>query len=270
MPARAWGVEYLTEKERALRILEAGVDQFGGETRPELIVELVNEGKLSEDRLDQSVGRLLREKFLLGLFDKPFVDAAAAEAIVGNDEFVAAGNDAQRRAYTLLTNNDILPLNAAKTTKFFVKGFNTTYITDRGFAVVDEPAEADYAILRLDTPYDPRPGGFEKNYHTGTLEFNATEKAEHAAIMAAVPTIVDIYLERPAAVPELAEQAAALLANFGSGPDALLDVVLGLAKPEGKLPFDLPRSNAAVAASREDVPFDTEDPVFRFGHGLTY
>jgi beta-glucosidase len=38
----------------------------------------------------------------------------------------------------------------------------------------------------------------------------------------------------------------------------------------GKLPFDLPRSMAAVAASKEDVPFDTEDPVFRFSHGLSY
>jgi beta-glucosidase len=49
-------------------------------------------------------------------------------------------------------------------------------------------------------------------------------------------------------------------------------VVFGVkgAKPMGKLPFDLPRSMEAVAASREDVPFDTENPVFRFGHGLSY
>ena len=38
----------------------------------------------------------------------------------------------------------------------------------------------------------------------------------------------------------------------------------------GKLPFDLPRSMAAVEASKEDVPFDTENPVFKFGHGLSY
>jgi hypothetical protein len=38
----------------------------------------------------------------------------------------------------------------------------------------------------------------------------------------------------------------------------------------GKLPFDLPRSNAAVAESRADVPFDTKEPVYRFGHGLRY
>jgi hypothetical protein len=36
------------------------------------------------------------------------------------------------------------------------------------------------------------------------------------------------------------------------------------------LPFDLPRSDEAVEASKEDVPFDTENPVFKFGHGLRY
>jgi beta-glucosidase len=36
------------------------------------------------------------------------------------------------------------------------------------------------------------------------------------------------------------------------------------------LPFDLPSSMAAVVASRPDVPFDTADPLFRFGHGLRY
>ena len=35
------------------------------------------------------------------------------------------------------------------------------------------------------------------------------------------------------------------------------------------LPFDIPRSMAAVQASREDVPFDTADPLYRFGHGLS-
>jgi beta-glucosidase len=87
-----------------------------------------------------------------------------------------------------------------------------------------------------------------------------------------VPTMVDIYLDRPAAIPEIAENAAALVANYGASPDAFLDVVFGFegAAPQGKLPFDLPRSMEAVEASKEDVPFDTENPVFRFGHGLSY
>ena len=66
-PARAWGVEHLTVPERAQMILDAGVDQFGGEFCPEVIVDLVRSGKISEARLDVSVRRLLREKFVLGL-----------------------------------------------------------------------------------------------------------------------------------------------------------------------------------------------------------
>ena len=65
-------------------------------------------------------------------------------------------------------------------------------------------------------------------------------------------------------------QAAALLCSYGSSDEAFLDVIFGVAQPEGSLPFDLPRSMAAVVASRSDVPFDTVDPIFRFGHGLRY
>lgn len=271
MPARAWGVEHLTELERAAMVLEAGCDQFGGETRPELIVQLVNEGVVEEARLDLSVYRLLREKFLLGLFDNPFVDAEAADQIVGRQEYVDEGAAAQRRAYTLLTNrDDMLPLQDTGGMKFYIEGFNATYLERRGLAVVPTPEEANYALLRLEAPFEPRTGGFESRYHAGSLEYSSQERERQAAIYAAVPTIVDMTMDRPAAVPEVAERAAALVANFGSGPDAFLDVVLGVAAPEGKLPFDMPRSMEAVEASMEDVPFDTLDPVFRLGHGLRY
>jgi beta-glucosidase len=197
-----------------------------------------------------------------------------AKRIVGNPYFVRLGAEAQRKAYTLLTNKDnILPLSPdAKSTKFYIEGFNSTLLTSRGMTVVETPEEADLALLRLQTPYEPRFGGFEKNYHSGSLAYNGTEQARQAEIYATVPTIVDMYLERPAVIPEIAENAAALLGSYGSSPAAFLDVVFGFegAVPMGKLPFDLPRSMAAVEASKEDVPFDTEDPVFKFGHGLSY
>ncbi|HMG63377.1 MAG TPA: glycoside hydrolase family 3 N-terminal domain-containing protein, partial [Streptosporangiaceae bacterium] len=84
MPARAWGVEHLTELQRAEKILDAGADQFGGEHRPELVVELVRSASIAESRIDASVRRLLAEKFRLGLFDdRRYVDPAAAEQTVG-------------------------------------------------------------------------------------------------------------------------------------------------------------------------------------------
>jgi beta-glucosidase len=115
MPARAWGVEHLDELSRVEMILNAGCDQFGGEARPELVVQLVEQGRISEERIDISVRRLLREKFILGLFDNRYVDPDHATATVGKAEFVAAAAAAQRRAYTLLTNRDqILPLRRGR------------------------------------------------------------------------------------------------------------------------------------------------------------
>jgi beta-glucosidase-like glycosyl hydrolase len=277
MPARAWGVESLSELERAARVLNAGVDQFGGEQRPELIVELVNTGVISESRIDISVRRLLREKFVLGLFENPFVDVDAAVQVVGNPYFRRLGNEAQRKAYTLLTNkNDILPLKPTANMLVYIEGFNSSYLASRNLRVVETPEQATVALLRLQAPYDPRPGGFEKNYHAGSLSYNASEIARQAHIYTTVPTIVDMYLDRPAAIPEIAVGAAALLVNFGASTEAFLDVVFGedgegaRVEPLGRLPFDLPRSMEAVMDSRSDVPFDTVDPVFRFGDGLSY
>ena len=268
MPARAWGVEHLDELSRVEMILNAGCDQLGGEARPELVVQLVEQSRIGEDRIVVSVRRLLREKSILGLFDDPYVDPDHAAATVGNAEFVAAGAGAQRRAYTLLTNRDqILPLR--KGVRMYLEGVSDEAAARYG-EVVGNPADADVALLRLKAPYEPRPGGFEANFHAGSLEFHADERDNHAEICSTVPTIVDVYLDRPAVLNDLARDAAALFGSYGSSDEAFLDIVFGDAEPEGSLPFDLPRSMAAVVASRSDVPFDTADPVFRSGHGLRY
>ena len=108
--ARAWGVENLSRAERVVKAVEAGIDQFGGEHCTDVLLPLVRSGQISETRIDQSVHRLLREKFILGLFDNPYIDADVAEAVIGNADFREAGLAAQREALTLLTNNAVLPL----------------------------------------------------------------------------------------------------------------------------------------------------------------
>ena len=273
MPARAWGVEHLTEAERTLRILNAGCDQFGGESRPELVIQLVEEKKLSQARLDDSVRRLLREKFVLGLFDQPFVDVDAAIKVVGNASFQAEADNAQRGSFCLLTNNNnILPLkhDKSRAPKIYAEGVLPELLSARGFDLVHDPYDADVALLRIKAPYEPRPGGFEAHFHAGSLEYSQAEKSRQAAIFSAVPTIVDVYLDRPAIIPEIVRKAAALLVSFGSSGDAFLDLIIGNAKPKGKLPFDLPSSTKAVQESREDMQFDTKNPIFRFGDGLSY
>lgn len=268
MPARAWGAEHLSLAERAQKVIEAGADQFGGEACPEVIIQLVRMGKVSEERIDQSIRRLLRDKFRLGLFDNPYVNVEAAEKIVGNPEFRKAGELAQRKSIVLLKNDrNTLPLKSGL--KLYVEGIKPEALKQYG-EIVDDPANADLAILRLSAPYEKRRGLLESFFHAGDLDFKEPEKSHILKILGKVPTVVDIYLDRPAVIPEIAERSVALLGNFGANDDALLDVLFGKFKPQGKLPFELPSSMDAVRKQKEDVPHDSENPLFPFGYGLSY
>jgi beta-glucosidase len=271
--ARAWGVEHLSVPERVLKAIDAGVDQFGGEECVEVLLDLVERGQVPESRIDESARRLLHEKFALGLFDNPFVDEDAAAVIIGRDDFRAAGLQAQKDALTLLTNHPApdgaptLPLRRGITV--YVEGISDEALSAYATPVSD-PADAEVAVLRLQAPYAAGGDGFAAFFHQGSLQFPADRLDYLTRLCAQVPTVVDLYLDRPAVATELADGAAALIANFGVTEDALLSVLFGDSGPQGRLPFDLPRSDAAVVASASDVPFDTEDPVFRFGHGLRY
>jgi beta-glucosidase len=92
--------------------------------------------------------------------------------------------------------------------------------------------------------------------------------ARWSRILDTTPTLVCVHLERPAVLPEIAGKAAAPAADYGASDAAPLDIAFGRARAEGRLPFELPRSMAAVEASRPDVPHDTEHPVFPYGHRL--
>ncbi|MDE2853407.1 MAG: glycoside hydrolase family 3 C-terminal domain-containing protein [Chloroflexota bacterium] len=267
-PARAWGVEHLTVPERIVKALEAGVDQFGGESCPELIVELVREEKVSEARIDESARRLLRDKFRLGLFERCMVDASAAADAAGSPAFRAAGESAQRRSMVLLKNDGCLPLTGRP--RLYIENVDAALAAEYG-EVVDRPEDADFAILRLATPFQPRGDFFlEQMFHQGDLDFKEPELGRLLDIMARVPSIVDIYLERAAVIPEIAEAAAGLVANFAVSDAAALDVIFGRARPEGRLPFELPSSMEAVRAQRSDMPRDSQDPLFPYGFGLRY
>jgi len=258
-------VEHLSAEDRVVRVLEAGVDQFGGEDCTDVLLAVIRAGRVRESRIDESVRRLLRMKFSLGLFDRPFLDEDAAAVTVGRPDFREAGLRAQRDSLTLLTNSGVLPLTSG------AKVFAPDIASLGGYAeLVDSPARADVAVLRIKAPFEPRTDGMAALFHHGSLEFGTEEVRRILEVCAAVPTVLDVYLDRPAVLTPFVDSAAAIVANFGVSETALLEVLFGASGPAGGLPFDLPRSDAAVAASRSDVAFDTTDPVFRFGHGLRY
>jgi beta-glucosidase len=270
-PARAWGVENLSEKQRVQKIIEAGCDQFGGENCPEYIIELVKEGTIKESRIDQSIRRLLRQKFELGLFDNPYVDVEKATKIVGQPEFKKLGEATQRRSMTLLKNEIKLPLSKKSKLKIYVKNLDSNVAANYG-TVVATPEEANIAIVRLQTPWVPleTDNPFAKGFHHGDLDFKGSALNEVLQICKSVPTIIDIYLDRPAVFPEINTAAKGVFANYGASDTALLDVIFGIAKPEGKLPFELPSSMEAVKNQKEDAPYDSKNPLYPFGFGLKY
>jgi beta-glucosidase len=274
-PARAWGVEHLSELQRVKVALDAGVDQFGGERCPEHIVQLVNTAAISEERIDTSARRILRQKFRLGLFDDPYVEVDKVDDVVGTARNRKLGLDAQMRAMTLLKNGTFdgtgrLPL-AKNSLKVYLRGMDATSI--QAYATqVDSPEAADVAVVRLATPWYPvdSPNKFARTFHHGDLDFKGEEKRRLIELLVSVPTIVVINLDRPAVLPEITAHAAAVLAEFGATDVAVAEVLFGQANPEGSLPFELPASMEAVHQQLADVPDDSARPLFPYGFGLRY
>jgi beta-glucosidase len=269
----SWGVEGLTVSQRYAKALDAGIDQFGGVSDSGIIVNLVRQGLVPEARIDLSARRLLVQKFQQGLFEDPYVDPAAAAAIVGQQSFKKAALEAQERSMVLLTNRKaILPEPASR--KVFLSGVDPNAATAAGLTVVPTATEADFAIVRLSAPFQVLHPGyfFGSRQHEGDLDFKADDPqfVLFEKIAKQVPTVAAIYLDRPAILTPIANDAAAVLVNFGTSDEALLAVITGKAKPEGKLPFELPRSMDAVRAQKSDVPHDSASPLFPIFAGLSY
>ena len=77
-------------------------------------------------------------------------------------------------------------------------------------------------------------------------------------------------LERPAVFPEINAASKAVIGDFASQDDVILDLIFGQFKPEGKLPFELPSSMEAVINQSEDLPHDSKDPLYPYGFGMAY
>ena len=272
-----WGVEELPMRARFAKAVDAGVDQFGGTEQADMLVAAVRAGDLAESRLDSSVARIMSQKLALGLFENPYVEPDAASRTVGSDAFRAAGLEAQRRSLVLLENRDnILPLGQARKDRLrvYLYGIDPRAATRESWTIVDQPTQADIAIMRLTAPFEtPHPGYvFGAMQHEGSLAFRDGDPQYEAfkRVSAAVPTIVTVYLDRPAILTPLRDRARAVIANFGVSDAALLDVLTGRARPAGRLPFELPSSMAAVEAQRSDLPHDSARPLYPFGFGKSY
>ncbi|MXO59470.1 glycoside hydrolase family 3 protein [Altererythrobacter salegens] len=266
----AWGVEDLTVRQRYVKGLNAGLDQFGGTDDVEPLLAAVADGEVSETRLDQSVMRVMLPKFRLGLFENPYVDPAKAQAAAGSVEDFALAARIQREAQVLLKDNDALPLKPGA--RVWLSGMSAEAAREAGLVVVDDPAEADVAIVRAGTPSEMlHPNNFfGRLYHEGRLDFRPGDDAYEALQKAKpnVPTVLALFLDRPAVLTSVEPLTDVILANFGASDAAVLDVLTGKVNAKGRLPFELPRSMAAVEAQDPAAPDDSKDPLYPRGAGI--
>ncbi|MCX4835039.1 glycoside hydrolase family 3 C-terminal domain-containing protein [Streptomyces sp. NBC_01016] len=261
-----WGVENQSILQRTALTLNAGVDQIGGSDQPSYVVQAVRQKLVGEQRVNEAARRVLEQKFRLGLFENPYVDEEAAGRLVGNAAFQAVGDKAQSDSLTLLKNSDrTLPARGGKVRTVYLHGVSADEAKARGLKVVDDPADADLAVVRL---ADPRAG----SDLTG-LEFPDSDPAYQALRKAAstgTPTVAVPKLTRPLILTNITRAADAVMANFGVSDAVLLDTIFGKRSPNGRLPFELPSSMKEVEAQRGDVPDDTAHPLYERGFGLKY
>ncbi|MEW6126043.1 MAG: glycoside hydrolase family 3 N-terminal domain-containing protein [Acidobacteriota bacterium] len=125
--------------ESAKVAFEAGVDvELPDPDIYQTLPQLIAEGKISESQLDQSVARVLRAKFQLGLFENPYVDPERAAQIVNSQSHRELAAEAARRSITLLKNQDnLLPLDKTKVKSIAIIGPNAAKAHLGGYS--DDP-----------------------------------------------------------------------------------------------------------------------------------
>ena len=133
----SWAIQYIfskhkvatSYKEAVREAVEAGLNVRTTFESPESYLkplrELVNEGTIPMETIDNMVRDVLRVKFIEGLFDKPYRDEKYADKVVNNDEHKKIALQASLESIVLLKNeNNLLPLDADKYKKILVCGPN--------------------------------------------------------------------------------------------------------------------------------------------------
>lgn len=174
---KPWGVEHLTVAERHYRILQAGVDQFGGNNEAAPVLEAYrlwakdHGERNARERYELSARRLLMNMFRVGLFENPYVDPQQTASTVGNAEFTARGYEAQLKSVVMVKNQSgILP--KASGLKVYVPRRHDAAVPSvwggmskekndypidlnivrEYYDVTDHPEEADFALCLMDEP----------------------------------------------------------------------------------------------------------------------
>ncbi|QBI52764.1 glycoside hydrolase family 3 protein [Streptomonospora litoralis] len=217
-----------SDGEVAVRAVLAGADQLLMPPDPQAAFDAlrtaVREGRISTERLDRSVLRILTAKVERGLFDAEPVGAASAAEAVGTRKHRAAARDLAEDAATLLRNEDgVLPLSEGATVSVTGSGAEEigAGLEELGYTVTADPAAADAAVV-------------------GT-----TGAEQHSRVAAAEATgtpVVVVAQGSPYGIAGLgsAEGYLATYSAVGASQAAAARVLAGEVSPSGKLPVGIP------------------------------
>ena len=273
---RHWGVDELSIEQRYEKSIKAGIDQYGGEKDTDYLIDLVKNGQITEVRIDESVRRILINKFELGLFDNPYVNEELVQYKVNTQDNIEAGLEAQRKSIVLLENNGILPLK--KGSKIFVDGLSEKEAGEFG-ELVKDPNDADAVIMYIHTVFNGNQESglnrvfdnfLSKLFPNGDLNFNEEINKKIDAYSNEKKLIVVVDLNRPAILKSIKESSSGLIGTFGVQDRIIFEGLFGKFNPSGKLPFEIPSSMESVLNQKEDLPDDSLNPTYEFGYGISY
>ena len=343
-----WGIDDLQRlhfvepdlAHAAARALKAGVDFDTPDGNAfSKLPQALAAGLVTQADIDRAVRRMLRLKFLSGVFEDPYADAKYAQTITDNAEARALATEAARKSVVLLKNDGALPLRAGSLKTLAVIGPNAAVaqlggysdvpthaisvlegirtklgnkvrvvtsegvrLTDKGSWNEDEvvlasPAEnrkrieeavqvakaADVIVLVIGGSAATSREAWADNHLGDTTSLELVgEQNELARAMFALgkPVVAVLINGRPQAVAEVAQKANALIEGWYLGQEggtAMADILFGDANPGGKLPVTIPRSVGQLPLTYNEKPsahrgyqFDSRDPLFPFGFGLSY
>ncbi|MBR3401019.1 MAG: glycoside hydrolase family 3 C-terminal domain-containing protein [Parasporobacterium sp.] len=281
----------------------AGADALGGAGARESkkLVEA-----LSEEQLNEKVGKLLAAKFELGIFENPYSDLETAQAVVGTEENYALAKRAAAEALTLVKYENPVELAgrniivagtladdaAALNSGWKIPNDNYEFERTTGDSILEgiikEAGEDKVTFIGNDTSLIPesvgedtvailvvgeKSGTHQPNWGAQTLEFPAEQQELAAALKAAGAYVVTVVvMNRAYVLSPIAEQSDSVLLVYRpgmtAGAEAVADALFGKAAITGHTPFQIPADMNQVLSQREDLAKDITDPLYDYGFGI--
>lgn len=270
-----------TRQEAIYLAMKSGVDMqfydFPHDLFQNAIIEGIRDGKLPRPVLDSAVGRVLRAKFMLGLFDHPFVDVNLSSRVSRSPDHLRLALEVARESMCLLKNSGhLLPLrkdldcvaligpNVDSTRLGDYSGpvsdrieeslleqvrkivsSRTTILFSNGNDIEDAVAKAKKArVVILGLGENSRISGENRDRSELNLPGNQ-EKLLEAVVAAGVPVVLVLQNGRPLTIPWAAEHVPAILEAWYPGEfggKAIAETLFGDNNPAGKLTISFPRS----------------------------